>query len=58
MPAPLSPELSRKMHAYWQAANYLSVSQIYLQNNPLLESLLQIKDIKPRFLGNWAQHPG
>ena len=34
----LSPDLLRKMHAYWRAANYLSVGQIYLQDNPLLES--------------------
>ena len=34
---PLSPDLLRKMHAYWRAANYLSVGQIYLQDNPLLE---------------------
>ena len=37
MPDPLSPDLLRKMHAYWRAANYLSVGQIYLQDNPLLE---------------------
>ncbi len=37
MPNSLSPDLLRKMHAYWRAANYLSVGQIYLQDNPLLE---------------------
>ena len=36
MPDPLSPDLLQKMHAYWRAANYLSVGQIYLQSNPLL----------------------
>ena len=53
MPA-LSPELLEKMDAYWRAANYLSVGQIYLQDNPLLESLLERKHIKPRLLGHWA----
>ena len=37
MPDSLSPDLLQKMHAYWRAANYLSVGQIYLQDNPLLE---------------------
>jgi xylulose-5-phosphate/fructose-6-phosphate phosphoketolase len=42
-PAPLSPDLLRKMDAYWRAANYLTVGQIYLQDNPLLEKPLTIK---------------
>jgi len=51
MSAPLSPELLQKMHAYWRAANYLSVGQIYLQDNPLLEAPLTLDHIKPRLLG-------
>ena len=58
MPDPLSPDLLRKMHAYWRAANYLSVGQIYLQDNPLLESPLKLADIKPRLLGHWGTTPG
>ena len=54
MPDPLSPDLLRKMHAYWRAANYLSVGQIYLQDNPLLESPLRLEHIKPRLLGHWG----
>jgi len=48
---PLSPELLAKMDAYWRAANYLSVGQIYLKDNPLLERPLTLDDIKPRLLG-------
>jgi xylulose-5-phosphate/fructose-6-phosphate phosphoketolase len=51
MPDALSPDLLRKMHAYWRAANYLSVGQIYLQDNPLLETPLELKHVKPRLLG-------
>ena len=58
MSDPLSPELLQKMHAYWRAANYLSVGQIYLQDNPLLESPLTIGHIKPRLLGHWGTTPG
>ncbi len=47
-----------KMHAYWRAANYLSVGQIYLQENPLLKQKLALKDIKPRLLGHWGTTPG
>src|SRR6202158_439186 len=54
----LSPDLLRKMHAYWRAANYLSVGQIYLQDNPLLESPLRIEHIKPRLLGHWGTTTG
>src|SRR5271168_870168 len=43
MPDPLSPDLLQKMHAYWRAANYLSVGQIYLQDNPLLETPLKLE---------------
>jgi xylulose-5-phosphate/fructose-6-phosphate phosphoketolase len=52
MPNPLSPDLVEKMDAYWRAANYLSVGQIYLQDNPLLETPLKIEHIKPRLLGH------
>ena len=58
MSEPLSPELLRKMHAYWRAANYLSVGQIYLQANPLLESPLAFEHVKPRLLGHWGTTPG
>ena len=55
---PLSPELLEKMNAYWRAANYLSVGQIYLYDNPLLKESLQIKHVKPRLLGHWGTTPG
>ncbi len=55
---PLSPELLKKMDAYWRAANYLSVGQIYLYRNPLLRRPLQREDIKPRLLGHWGTTPG
>jgi xylulose-5-phosphate/fructose-6-phosphate phosphoketolase len=51
-------ELLKKMDAYWRAANYLSVGQIYLQENPLLESPLKLQHIKPRLLGHWGTTPG
>jgi len=56
--APLSPELLAKMNAYWRAANYLSVGQIYLKANPLLKQPLTLDDIKPRLLGHWGTTPG
>jgi len=55
---PLAPEELRKVHAYWRAANYLSVGQIYLIANPLLHEPLQLKHIKPRLLGHWGTTPG
>jgi len=55
---PLSPELLAKMDAYWRAANYLSVGQIYLKDNPLLERPLTVDDVKPRLLGHWGTTPG
>ena len=58
MSSPLSSELLHKMNAYWRASNYLSVGQIYLRDNPLLESPLELKDIKPRLLGHWGTTPG
>jgi xylulose-5-phosphate/fructose-6-phosphate phosphoketolase len=58
MSEPLSPELLRKMDAYWRAANYLSVGQIYLLNNPLLREPLKPEHIKTRLLGHWGTSPG
>jgi xylulose-5-phosphate/fructose-6-phosphate phosphoketolase len=55
---PLSAELLQKMHAYWRAANYLSVGQIYLQDNPLLKRPLEPGDIKHMLLGHWGTTPG
>jgi xylulose-5-phosphate/fructose-6-phosphate phosphoketolase len=55
---PLSPALLRKMDAYWRAANYLSVGQIYLYDNPLLKKPLKREHIKPRLLGHWGTTPG
>ncbi|HEV2852601.1 MAG TPA: phosphoketolase family protein [Thermoanaerobaculia bacterium] len=55
---PLSPELLRGMDAWWRAANYLSVGQIYLYDNPLLRKPLTIEHIKPRLLGHWGTTPG
>ena len=57
-PGPLSPELLDKMHRYWQAANYLTIGQIYLQDNPLLREPLRPEHIKPRLLGHWGTSPG
>jgi len=58
MDGPLTPELLQKMDAYWRAANYLSVGQIYLLDNPLLREPLKLKHIKPRLLGHWGTTPG
>src|SRR3954470_8799961 len=44
--------------AYWRAANYLSVGQIYLLANPLLREKLRIEHVKPRLLGHWGTTPG
>src|SRR5467141_155263 len=55
---PLSPEELRKMNAYWRAANYLSVGQIYLYANPLLREALKLEHVKPRLLGHWGTTPG
>jgi xylulose-5-phosphate/fructose-6-phosphate phosphoketolase len=54
----LSPELLEKIDAYWRAANYLSVGQIYLLDNPLLREPLKLTHIKPRLLGHWGTTPG
>src|SRR5216110_1107625 len=55
---PLSDDLLRRMHAYWRAANYLSVGQIYLLDNPLLKQPLKLEHLKPRLLGHWGTTPG
>ena len=54
----LQPDVLRKMDAYWRAANYLSVGQIYLYDNPLLNKPLTRAHIKPRLLGHWGTTPG
>src|SRR6266404_4567562 len=54
----LTPDQLRRMDAYWRAANYLSVGQIYLKDNPLLRKPLTPADIKPRLLGHWGTTPG
>jgi xylulose-5-phosphate/fructose-6-phosphate phosphoketolase len=51
-------ELLERMDAYWRAANYLSVGQIYLLDNPLLREPLQLAHVKPRLLGHWGTTPG
>ena len=51
-------EMLKKMDAYWHAANYLSVGQIYLYDNPLLKRALTLEHIKPRLLGHWGTTPG
>src|SRR5712691_4305226 len=55
---PLNEAELKKLHAYWRAANYLSVGQIYLLDNPLLRETLQVKHVKPRLLGHWGTTPG
>ncbi len=55
---PLSPEDLRLIDAYWRAANYLSVGQIYLLDNPLLREPLKPEHVKPRLLGHWGTTPG
>ena len=54
----LSPELLHNMDAYWRAANYLSVGQIYLYDNPLLKRPLMLADLKHMLLGHWGTTPG
>lgn len=55
---PLSPDELSKIHRYWSAANYLSVGQIYLHDNPLLRDPLKLEHVKPRLLGHWGTTPG
>jgi xylulose-5-phosphate/fructose-6-phosphate phosphoketolase len=54
----VSPDLLRRMDAYWRAANYLSVGQIYLWDNPLLREPLLLEHVKPMLLGHWGTTPG
>ena len=56
--ANITPDLLRRMDAWWRAANYLSVGQIYLFDNPLLKKPLRREHIKPRLLGHWGTTPG
>ena len=58
IPGPLSGEELRRLDAWWRAANYLSVGQIYLIDNPLLEEPLQADHVKPRLLGHFGTVPG
>jgi len=58
MDKPLLPAMLGKINAYWRAANYLSVGQIYLYDNPLLKEPLKLEHIKPRLLGHWGTTPG
>ena len=55
---PLSRQELEHINAYWRAANYLSVGQIYLLDNPLLKKPLSLEHIKPRLLGHWGTTPG
>ncbi|MEU7922188.1 phosphoketolase family protein [Micromonospora zamorensis] len=56
--SPLTEDELRRLDAYWRAANYLTVGQIYLLDNPLLREPLTVDDIKPRLLGHWGTSPG
>src|SRR3954467_15337992 len=55
---PLAAEQLRKIDAWWRAANYLSVGQTYLYDNPLLKQPLKKEHIKPRLVGHWGTTPG
>ena len=55
---PLTTDDAALIDAYWRAANYLSVGQIYLMANPLLEEPLSLEHVKPRLLGHWGTTPG
>ena len=54
----LTPDALGRIDAYWRAANYLSVGQIYLLDNPLLRRPLALSDIKHMLLGHWGTTPG
>jgi xylulose-5-phosphate/fructose-6-phosphate phosphoketolase len=58
IPRPLADDQLRRIDAYWRAANYLSVGQIYLLANPLLREPLTLEHVKPRLLGHWGTTPG
>lgn len=55
---PLDRKQLEQLHAWWRAANYLSVGQIYLLDNPLLREPLRAEHVKPRLLGHWGTTPG
>jgi xylulose-5-phosphate/fructose-6-phosphate phosphoketolase len=57
-PTPLDADQLRRIDAWWRAANYLSVGQIYLYDNPLLRTPLKAEHVKPRLLGHWGTTPG
>src|SRR5277367_6636742 len=58
MTGPLAPDLLHRMDAYWRAANYLSVGQLYLYDNPLLKKPLELSHVKPLVVGHWGTTPG
>ena len=55
---PQSPDELRRIDLFWRAANYLTVGQIYLLDNPLLREPLRLEHVKPRLLGHWGTTPG
>src|SRR5660397_155673 len=55
---PLSKKILSKMNAYWRAANYISVGQLYLRDNPLLREPLKLSHVKSMLLGHWGTTPG
>jgi xylulose-5-phosphate/fructose-6-phosphate phosphoketolase len=55
---PIAPDELKLMHAWWRAANYLSVGEVYLLDNPLLREKLTLAHVKPRLLGHWGTTPG
>ena len=57
-PIPLAADELARMNAWWHAANYLSVGQVYLLANPLLREPLTMDHVKPRLLGHWGTTPG
>src|SRR5215831_10159613 len=54
----LNPDELQRLQQYWNATNYLTIGQIYLQDNPLLKEALRPEHIKPRLLGHWGTSPG
>src|SRR5882757_8796966 len=56
--SPLADDELKRVDAYWRAANYLTVGQIYLLGNAMLERPLAVADVKPRLLGHWGTSPG
>lgn len=54
----LSPDMLHDLDAYWRAANYLAVGQIYLYDNPLLKEPLKLSHVKPLVVGHWGTTPG